>query len=86
VKYNTNEQKIARHQPLANRIIDVLLDKWLKHGVAFAEACLSTEDERQGVINLQTKLDEFWIHVTPAIVDELKRAGLLKSDEDEERD
>jgi len=82
MNYNTKNEKIARHQPLANRIIDSLLHKWLKNGVAFAEASLSTEDQRQGVINLQSKLDEFWIHVTPAIVDELKRAGLLIKQEE----
>lgn len=82
IKYNTHNQKIARHEPLANRIIDAILDNWLKSGVAFAEATLGTKEEHRGVINLQCKLDEFWIHVTPAIVDELKRAGLLK-DKDE---
>lgn len=84
MKYNTNNQKITRHEPLANRIIDAALDKWLKHGVAYAEATLGTEEERTGVINLQSKLDEFWIHVTPVIVDELERAGLLKRNQEEQ--
>lgn len=79
MKYNTPNERIARHEPLANRIINDLLDKWLRNGVAFAEATLSTKEEHKGVINLQSKLDEFWIHVTPAITDELKRAGLLKT-------
>lgn len=82
MNYNTRKQKIAREEPLANRIVDAQLHNWLKNGVAFAKATPSSEEEHKGVINLQSKLDEFWIHVTPAIIDELKRAGLLK-DKDE---
>lgn len=84
MNYNTHNQKITRHEPLANRIIDAILDNWLTSGVAFAEATLGTKEERTGVINLQSKLDEFWIHVTPVIVDELERAGLLKSNQKEQ--
>lgn len=84
MNYNTPNQKISRHEPLANRIIDAALDKWLKTGVAFAEATLGTKEEHTGVINLQSKLDEFWIHVTPVIVDELRRAGLLETESKDE--
>jgi hypothetical protein len=86
MNYNTGKQKIHRHDPLANRIIDAHLHQWLNNGVAFAEATLSSEEEHKGVINLQSKLNEFWIHVTPAIIDELQRAGLLKTNEKDKND
>jgi len=78
------DEKTAREEPLARRIIDALVRNWLNTGFKFAEATSATEDHRKGALNLYCFLDEFWIHLTPNIVDELERAGLLKKNANED--
>jgi hypothetical protein len=72
--------KIAPTDPLANRLIEERIRKWLKLNLAYADATCSTEGERQGVRKAGSHLDEFWIELVPGIVDSLQRAGLLKRD------
>lgn len=83
MNYNTMDEKIAREEPLARRIIDALVRNWLNTGFKFAEATSDTEAHRQGALNMYGHLDEFWIHLTPYIIDELERAGLLKKNANE---
>jgi hypothetical protein len=75
--------KIATADPLANRLIEDQIRKWLKLNLAYADATCSTEDVRQGVRKAGSHLDEFWIELVPGIVDSLQRAGLLKCPERE---
>lgn len=71
--------KIAYNDPLANRLIEDRIGKWVKLNLAYADATSVTEEERKGVRRAGSHLDEFWIELVPGIVDDLKRAGLLKS-------
>lgn len=70
--------KIAYNDPLANRLIEGRIRKWLKLNLAYADATSATEEERKGVRGAGCHLDEFWIELVPDIVDDLRRAGLLK--------
>lgn len=73
--------RIAYDEPLANRLIEDRVREWLKLRLAYADATASTDEERQGVLRAGAHLDEFWIELVPGIVDELRRAGLLKAAE-----
>lgn len=75
---NRPHAKIACDDPLANRLIEDRIRKWLNLKLAYADATSATEEERQGVRQAASHLDEFWIELVPNIVDDLKRAGLLK--------
>lgn len=81
MNYNTEKEKIAREEPLAKRIVDRLVHDWLTLGLKFAEATTDNEDHWKGALNLYSKLDEYWLELTPSIIDELERAGLLKKAE-----
>lgn len=81
MKYNTSRQKIARDAPLVNRIIDDLIHKWIQSAVAHAKATNDNDETYRGIVNMQGSLEDYWIHLTPKIIDELKRAGLLKSNQ-----
>jgi hypothetical protein len=70
--------KICRNDPLANRLIEARIRSWLKLCLAYADATAATEEERKGVHSAESHLDELWVELVPSIVDELKRAGLLK--------
>lgn len=74
--------KIAYNDPLANRLIEDRIRKWLKLGLAYADATSATDEERKGVRRAGSHLDEFWVELVPGIVDDLKRAGLLKAGRD----
>lgn len=82
MKYNTNKQKIVRNEPLANRIIDSLIHNWIQGAIAHAKATNDNEETYRGILNTQGALDEYWLNLTPKIVDELQRAGLLIKPED----
>jgi len=69
----------AYYRPLAHRLIDDLIRRWVKTGIGFADATSSTEEQRRGVQNAASHLEEHWVHLVPDIVDQLIRAGLLKS-------
>lgn len=71
--------KIAYSDPLANRLIEDRIRRWLKLNLAYADATCATGEARGGVLNARSHLEEFWIELVPGIVDDLKRAGLLKS-------
>ena len=77
MKYNTNKQKISRHDPLANRIVDALVHKFIQGAIAHATATNDNDETYRGILNMQGALEDYWIHLTPKIVDELQRAGLL---------
>lgn len=70
--------KIAFDDPLANRLVEDRIRKWVNLNLAYADATSVTEEERKGVRRAGSHLDEFWIELVPSIVDDLKRAGLLK--------
>lgn len=70
--------KIACEDPLANRLIDDLIRRWVNTNIGFADATSSTEEIRKGVQHAASHLDEHWVHLVPDIVDALRRAGLLK--------
>lgn len=77
MNYNTGKQKIARDEPLANRIVDALIHKWIQNAVAHAKATNDNDETYRGILNMQGPLDEYWLDLTPKIIDELQRAGLL---------
>jgi len=81
MNYNTEKEKIAREEPLAKRIVDGIVNDWLMRALEFAEATSATEDHWKGALNMYCKLDEYWLEMTPRIIDELTRAGLLKGKE-----
>lgn len=84
MKYNTDKQKISRHEPLANRIVDALIHKFIQGASNHAKATNDNDETYRGILNMQGALEEYWIHLTPKIVDELQRAGLLIKPEKKE--
>lgn len=75
---NRPHAKIKVDDPLANRLIEGRIRSWLKLNLAYAYATTANDEQHQGVQNAEGHLDEFWIELVPNIVDDLKRAGLLK--------
>lgn len=73
--------KIEPDDPLANRLVEGLIRRWVNTSLAFADATAADEAIRKGVQHTAAHLDEFWIHLVPDIVDNLRRAGLLKGDD-----
>ena len=73
--------KSAYYMPLANRIVDDLIRRWVKGGIGFADATSDTEEHREGVQHAAAHLDEHSVHLVPDIVDALRRAGLLKTNQ-----
>lgn len=69
----------AHQLPLAHRLIDAAVESWLDTHLRIA-ACAS-EPEEQAVINRirHLHLAGFGYQVTPKLVGELERAGLLKA-------
>jgi hypothetical protein len=73
--------KSAYDEPLAHRIIDDLIRRWVKSHIAIADATSATEELRAGVRHAASHLDEHWVHLVPDIADALRRANLLTSEE-----
>lgn len=71
--------KTAYYMPLAYRLVDDRIRRWLRLCLAYADATAATEDIRQGVHHAGAHLDEPWVELVPDILDQLTRAGLLTS-------
>lgn len=64
--------------PLAERLINAAVRQWLDTYTGTAWAAASTDQRREGVRWARDYLGEYGVSLTPAIVDQLRRAGLLK--------
>jgi len=63
---------------LADRLVDDVIRKWLDSHLGIAEAAADTDDKRQAINQVRwLHLDGYWYQLTPAILDALRRAGLL---------
>lgn len=77
-KGKRSAEKLEYYLPLAERLINGAVRQWLDTYVGTAWAAASTEERREGVNWTRSYLAEHDITLTPKIVDELQRAGLLK--------
>lgn len=74
--------RLEYYQPLAERLINGAVRLWLDAYLGTAEAAASTEERREGVRWARDYLSGHSVTLTPKIVDELQRAGLLKRSEE----
>lgn len=69
--------------PLADRLVNARIKEWVgtQIGITFAA---SEKWDHPGIQRAEDALTDYWYHLTPRILDDLRRADLLSPEPEEE--
>lgn len=73
----------AHETPLESRLVDDAIREWMRRRTDTAHAATGSpvsdyeRGKHAGIDDLSVRLDDYWYTVGPAIIDALRRAGLL---------
>lgn len=75
---NRERAKTDPDLPLADRLVNATIGKWLDTKLGLAEAAVGEDSPLiAGLERARDALSGHWYQLTPRILDELRRAGLL---------